>query len=206
MPDDEIGPNRLSLLPLPQGGRHAFVDLHNDVTAADIALAAREGFIASEHVKRYTTLGMGTDQGKTGNVAGLALLAAMTGRDIGETAPTTFRPPYVPVAFGLLAGRARGRLAEPVRVTPMHEWHVAAGAVFEDVGQWKRAALLPAARRGHGCGGAARMPRGARRRRPARRLYLGEDRGVRARCRALSRPHLHQSLAESRGRAAAATA
>ena len=143
VPDEEIAPNRLSLLPLPQGGRQAFVDLHNDVTAADIALAAREGFIASEHVKRYTTLGMGTDQGKTGNVAGLALLAAMTGRDIGETTPTTFRPPYVPVAFGLLAGRARGRLAEPMRVTPMHEWHVAAGAVFEDVGQWKRARYYP---------------------------------------------------------------
>jgi sarcosine oxidase subunit alpha len=67
----------------------------------------------------------------------------MTGRDIGETAPTTFRPPYMPVAFGLLAGRARGRLAEPVRVTPMHEWHAAAGAVFEDVGQWKRARYYP---------------------------------------------------------------
>jgi sarcosine oxidase, subunit alpha len=141
--DEEPSQQRLSLLPLTQGSRHSFVDLHNDVTAADIALAAREGFIASEHVKRYTTLGMGTDQGKTGNVAGLALLAAMTGRDIGETAPTTFRPPYMPVAFGLLAGRARGRLAEPVRVTPMHEWHAAAGAVFEDVGQWKRARYYP---------------------------------------------------------------
>jgi len=141
--DEEPSQQRLSLLPLPQGGRHAFVDLHNDVTAADIALAAREGFIASEHVKRYATLGMGTDQGKTGNVAGLALLAAITGRDIGETAPTTFRPPYIPVAFGLLAGRRRDRLADPVRVTPMHEWHAAAGAVFEDVGQWKRARYYP---------------------------------------------------------------
>src|SRR2546430_6507340 len=86
---------------------------------------------------------MGTDQGKTGNVTGLALLAAMTGRDIGETAPTTFRPPYVPVAFGLLAGRAKGRFADPVRVTSMHEWHEAAGAVFEDVGHWKRARYYP---------------------------------------------------------------
>jgi len=143
--DEEPTQHLLSLLPLPlaHDGRHAFVDLHNDVTAADIALAAREGFIASEHVKRYTTLGMGTDQGKTGNVAGLALLAAMTGRDIGDTAPTTFRPPYVPVAFGVLAGRAKGRLADPVRVTPMHEWHLASGAVFEDVGQWKRARYYP---------------------------------------------------------------
>jgi sarcosine oxidase subunit alpha len=141
--EEDAPSGRLSLLPLSHDGRRAFVDLHNDVTAADIALAAREGFVATEHVKRYTTLGMGTDQGKTGNVAGLALLAAMTGRDIGETAPTTFRPPYVPVTFGLLAGRAQGRLADPVRVTPMHEWHVAAGAVFEDVGQWKRARYYP---------------------------------------------------------------
>jgi len=141
--DEESTSGRLSLPPLSRDGRRAFVDLHNDVTAADIALAAREGFAASEHLKRYTTLGMGTDQGKTGNVAGLALLSALTGRDIGDTAPTTFRPPYVPVAFGLLAGRARGHLADPVRVTPMHEWHVAAGAVFEDVGQWKRARYYP---------------------------------------------------------------
>src|SRR5207244_10196616 len=84
-------------------------------------------------------------QGKTGNIAGLALLAAMTGRDIGETAPTTFRPPFVPVAFGLLAGRAQGWLADPVRLTAMHDWHVAAGAVFEDVGQWKRARYYPRA-------------------------------------------------------------
>jgi sarcosine oxidase subunit alpha len=145
-PEEEgASPGHLSLLPLPQGGRRAFVDLHNDVTAADIALAAREGFVASEHLKRYTTLGMGTDQGKTGNVAGLALLAMMTGRDIGETAPTTFRPPYVPVTLGLLAGRSRGRLADPVRLTPMYQWHVAAGAVFEDVGQWKRARYYPRA-------------------------------------------------------------
>jgi sarcosine oxidase subunit alpha len=143
--EEEASAGHLSLLPLSHGGKRAFVDLHNDVTAADISLAAREGFVASEHLKRYTTLGMGTDQGKTGNVAGLALLAAMTGRDIGETGPTTFRPPYVPVTFGLLAGRGRGRLADPVRVTPMHAWHEAAGAVFEDVGQWKRARYYPRA-------------------------------------------------------------
>ena len=129
----------------PKAAKRAFVDLHNDVTAADIALAAREGYAASEHAKRYTTLGMGTDQGKTGNISGLALLGAMTGRGIGETAPTTFRPPYVPIAYGLLAGRERGRLADPVRVTPMHEWHLAAGAVFDDVGQWKRPRYYPRA-------------------------------------------------------------
>src|SRR5581483_5075406 len=89
------------------------------------------------------TLGMGTDQGKTGNLAGLALLAAATGGDLAAAAPTTFRPPYIPVSYGLLAGRGRGRLAAPVRVTPMHEWHEAAGAEFEDVGQWKRARFYP---------------------------------------------------------------
>ncbi len=123
--------------------RRAFVDLHNDVTAADIVLAAREGYAVPEHLKRYTTLGMGTDQGKTGNLAGLALLAAATGQSLTATAPTTFRPPYAPVSYGLLAGRERGVLADPVRVTPMHDWHVAAGAVFEDVGQWKRARYYP---------------------------------------------------------------
>jgi sarcosine oxidase subunit alpha len=126
-----------------RGARCAFVDLHNDVTAADIALAAREGYEAAEHAKRYTTLGMGTDQGKTGNIAGLALLAAATGQDVAASAPTTFRPPYAPVSYGLLAGRERGRLADPVRVTPLHDWHEAASAVFEDVGQWKRARYYP---------------------------------------------------------------
>ena len=128
---------------VPGAGRRAFVDLHNDVTAADIALAAREGFAAIEHVKRWTTLGMGTDQGKTGNVTGLALLAATLGQTIGATGTTTFRPPYVPAPFGLLAGRATGLRSAPVRVTPMHEWHVAAEAVFEDVGEWKRPRHFP---------------------------------------------------------------
>jgi sarcosine oxidase subunit alpha len=86
---------------------------------------------------------MGTDQGKTGNLSGLALLAAATGQNLADTAPTTFRPPCAPVPYGLLAGRERGHLADPVRVTPMHDWHVAAGAVFEDVGQWKRARYYP---------------------------------------------------------------
>ncbi|HLY47004.1 MAG TPA: sarcosine oxidase subunit alpha family protein [Stellaceae bacterium] len=126
-----------------RAARRAFVDLHNDVTAADIALAAREGYGAVEHLKRYTTLGMGTDQGKTGNLAGLALLAAAAGREIAAGGTTNFRPPYVPVAYGLLAGRERGPLADPVRLTPMHPWHERAGALFEDVGQWKRPRYYP---------------------------------------------------------------
>ncbi|HEX3860405.1 MAG TPA: sarcosine oxidase subunit alpha family protein [Stellaceae bacterium] len=138
---DEAPPGPLLPMLRRRARRRAFVDLHNDVTVADIALAVREGYGASEHLKRYTTLGMGTDQGKTGNVAGLTLLAAMTGRDVAGT--TTFRPPFVPVSYGLLAGREHGRLADPVRVSPLHDWHVAAGAVFEDVGQWKRARFYP---------------------------------------------------------------
>ncbi len=126
-----------------RAARRAFVDLHNDVTAADIALAAQEGYREVEHLKRYTTLGMGTDQGKTGNLAGAALLAAATGRSIAATGVTTARPPYVPVTYGLLAGRERGRLADPERVTPMHDWQIAAGAVFEPVGQWQRARYYP---------------------------------------------------------------
>jgi len=126
-------------------GRHSFVDLHNDVTAADILLAVREGMTAVEHLKRWTTLGMGTDQGKTGNITGLALLSQAVGRAIAETGTTTFRPPYVPVGFGLLAGREHGDFFDPIRRTPMHERHVAAGAVFEDVGQWKRPRYYPRA-------------------------------------------------------------
>src|SRR5207247_10236061 len=88
-------------------------------------------------------LGMGSAQGQTGGLAGLAVLAPAAGREIGRTGTTTFRPPYVPVAYGVLAGREHGRLADPVRLTPMHDWHVAAGAVFEDVGQWKRPRYYP---------------------------------------------------------------
>lgn len=133
----------LWLIPGNDRGRRSFVDLHNDVTAADIALAAREGMTAIEHTKRWTTLGMGTDQGKTGNVAGLALLSQAVGQAIADTGTTTFRPPYAPVSFGLLAGRERGAFYDPVRLTPMHDWHVAAGAVFEDVGQWRRPRYYP---------------------------------------------------------------
>src|SRR5439155_11829479 len=113
--EEDAPSGRLSLLPLSHDGRRAFVDLHNDVTAADIALAAREGYAAVEHLKRYTTLGMGTDQGKTGNIPGLAVLAAATGQSIAPIGTTNFRPPYVPVSYVALAGREHGRLADPVR-------------------------------------------------------------------------------------------
>ena len=96
----------------------AFVDFQNDVTADDIALAAREGFRSVEHLKRYTTLGMATDQGRTSNVAGLAMMAALTGRSIPETGTTTYRPPYTPVAIGAFAGHHRGKAFRPIRRTP----------------------------------------------------------------------------------------
>ncbi len=126
-----------------RGTRKHFVDLQSDVTAADILLAAREGMRSIEHVKRYTTTGMGTDQGRTSNVNALAVLSEALRRPIAETGTTTFRPPYTPVAFGLLAGRDVGEFCDPVRRTPMQRWHAANGAVFEDVAQWKRPRYYP---------------------------------------------------------------
>jgi sarcosine oxidase, subunit alpha len=117
----------------------AFVDFQNDVTARDLRLATREGFRSIEHVKRYTTTGMATDQGKTSNLNALGIVAAETGRTIPEVGLTTFRQPYTPVTFGLIAGAARGDLFDPVRKTPIHAEAEAQGAIFEDVGQWKRA-------------------------------------------------------------------
>ena len=120
-----------------------FVDLQNDVAAADIALAQREGFESIEHIKRYTAMGFGTDQGKTGNINGMGIVAQLSGRAVGDVGTTTFRPNYTPVTFGAIAGIELGDLFEPVRQTPMHEWHVGHGADFEDVGQWKRPWFYP---------------------------------------------------------------
>ena len=127
----------------PMGGAHHFVDLQTDVTVADVALAVREGYGSVEHLKRYTTLGMGTDQGKTGNVTGLAILSGILGEAVPVVGHTTFRPPYTPVTFGALAGRNVGLFSDPLRRTPIHHWHARAGAVFEDVGQWKRPWYYP---------------------------------------------------------------
>jgi sarcosine oxidase subunit alpha len=116
----------------------AFVDFQSDVTSRDVRLAAQEGFASVEHFKRYTTTGMSCDQGKTSNINALAILADASGRSIAETGTTTFRPPYTPVSYGVLAGRDLGGFLEPIRVTPIHDWHAAHGAAFENVGQWKR--------------------------------------------------------------------
>ncbi|MCY3820580.1 MAG: sarcosine oxidase subunit alpha family protein [Gammaproteobacteria bacterium] len=120
-----------------------FVDLQTDVTAADIQLAAREGYTSVEHVKRYTALGFGTDQGKLGNVNGVAILARALGQDIDATGTTMFRPAYTPMTFGAAAGRDTGEMFDPERQTPMHRWHEAQGAVWEDVGRWKRPHYYP---------------------------------------------------------------
>ncbi|MEX5721851.1 2Fe-2S iron-sulfur cluster-binding protein [Geodermatophilus maliterrae] len=124
-------------------GSTSFVDLQRDATVADIARAVGAGLRSIEHVKRYTTIGTAHDQGKTSGVLTSGITAELLGIPVQDTGTTTFRPPYTPVAFAALAGRDRGRLFDPERVTPVHDWHVAAGAVFEDVGQWKRPRYYP---------------------------------------------------------------
>jgi sarcosine oxidase subunit alpha len=127
----------------------AWLDLQNDVTVKDVKIAFQEGFRAVEHLKRYTTLGMATDQGKTANVAALAIMAELTGRTIAETGTTIFRPPYTPVPIGALAGRARGRDFRPYRLTPSHRWAKEQGAVFVETGMWLRAQWFPRAGETH---------------------------------------------------------
>jgi sarcosine oxidase subunit alpha len=125
--------------------RKAFVDFQNDVTSDDVALAHREGFTAAEHMKRYTTLGMATDQGKTSNVNGMTLLSGLTGRPMAETGTTTFRPPVMPVSIGVLAGHHRGKDFRPTRLTPTHAWAKEQGAIFVETGPWLRAQWYPRA-------------------------------------------------------------
>ena len=121
----------------------AFVDFQNDVTARDIKLATREGMRSIEHIKRYTTTGMATDQGKSSNMNALAIAAEALAKPISEVGLTTFRLPYTPVSFGLFGGPSRGRLFDPARRTPIHSWYEGQGAVFEEAGLWKRASRLP---------------------------------------------------------------
>jgi sarcosine oxidase, subunit alpha len=127
----------------PPTGLKSFVDWQHDVTVKDIRLAAREGFQSVEHLKRYTTTGMATDQGKTSNMNALAIVAQDLGAPIPQVGLTTFRAPYTPTTFGSFAGLSRGDLFDPKRTTPTHAWAQARGAVFENVGLWKRARYFP---------------------------------------------------------------
>jgi sarcosine oxidase subunit alpha len=131
--------------PDPDAGHEdrRFVDLQRDATVGDILRATGAGLRSVEHVKRYTTIGTAHDQGKTSGVIASGIVAEALGVDVGELGTTTFRPPYTPVAFAALAGRDRGELHDPVRVTAIHDWHVMHGAQFENVGQWKRPWYYP---------------------------------------------------------------
>lgn len=133
--------NPLNLKPFwfVKSKKRSWVDFQNDVTVKDITLAHQEGFSSVEHVKRYTTLGMATDQGKTSNVIGLAVLADATNKAIPETGTTIFRPPYTPISIGAFAGAHKGKHFKPTRLTPSHEFASEIGATFVDTGYWKRA-------------------------------------------------------------------
>jgi sarcosine oxidase subunit alpha len=131
--------------PRPTESSKQFVDLQDDVTTLDIELAHREGYVSVEHLKRYTTLGMGTDQGKTSNINGMALLAELRRESIPSVGTTTFRPPYTPVTLGALAAGETGARVKPVRHTPMHERHQSLGAVFAALALWLRPQAYPRA-------------------------------------------------------------
>jgi len=134
-------------LPTDQAGSRgrAFIDFQNDVTSRDIKLAVREGFESVEHVKRYTTTGMATDQGKTSNMATLGLVSQVLQKPIPDVGTTTFRLPYTPVTFGALVGSSRGELFDPIRKAPLHDWAEERGAKFENVALWRRAWYFPKA-------------------------------------------------------------
>ncbi len=135
---------------MPQGASYKlrakmWLDYQNDVKVADVQLAAQEGYESVEHTKRYTTLGMATDQGKLSNINGLAVLSDALGQPIPATGTTTFRPPYTPISMGAIAGEARGEIFQPIRRTPMHDWHAENGAAWEPVGHWRRPYCYPRA-------------------------------------------------------------
>ncbi len=142
VPAHAVNPG-LVLWRVPGREQDQFVDVQRDATVADVARAVGAGMRSVEHIKRYTTIGTAHDQGKTSGVIASGITAELLGLPIEALGTTTFRPPYTPVAFAALAGRDRGALFDPVRTTALHDWHVAQGAVFEDVGQWKRPRHYP---------------------------------------------------------------
>jgi methylglutamate dehydrogenase subunit C len=146
LPQAEDAPIAITPLWHVQSGKgRAWIDQQNDVTVKDIQLSHQENFTSVEHMKRYTTLGMATDQGKTSNVIGLAIMAELTGQSIPETGTTIYRPPYTPVAIGALGGRSRGKEFKPFRLTPSHKWASEQGAIFVEVGNWLRTQWIPRA-------------------------------------------------------------
>jgi methylglutamate dehydrogenase subunit C len=124
---------------ITENAKKAFVDFQNDVTLKDIKQAYHEGYVSVEHLKRYTTLGMGTDQGKTSNINALAIMAAQRGINIAEAGTTTFRPPFAPLSIGAMAGRSVNKHFRPTRRSPLHAWHENNGGVFIEAGLWQRA-------------------------------------------------------------------
>lgn len=141
---DEVEPCKLWKVPQPSGGAgKAFIDFQHDVTTKDVELAHREGYVSVEHLKRYTMLGMATDQGKTANIVGLALMAEARGLDIPAVGTTTFRPPYTPTALGAVAAGEVGRNFQPERFSPIQDWHEERGAIMVEAGLWMRPRYYP---------------------------------------------------------------
>jgi len=139
---------------MPQGAgpkkrAKMWLDFQNDVKVSDVMLAAQEGYESVEHTKRYTTLGMATDQGKLSNINGLAILAQALDEDIPQVGTTTFRPPYTPISLASIAGEARGEIFQPLRRSPIHDWHEENGAYFEPVGHWRRPYCFPRGNESH---------------------------------------------------------
>ena len=145
LPQAEDAPVNITPFWYVEGCSRAWLDQQNDVTVKDVKLSHQEGYRSVEHLKRYTTLGMATDQGKTSNMGGLAIMAELAGKSIPEVGTTIFRPPYTPTAIGVLGGRARGLAFHPKRLTPSHTWATEQGAVFVEVGNWMRAQWFPRA-------------------------------------------------------------
>ena len=145
LPQAEDAPVNITPFWYVEGCSRAWLDQQNDVTVKDVKLSHQEGYRSVEHLKRYTTLGMATDQGKTSNMGGLAIMAELAGKSIPEVGTTIFRPPYTPTAIGVLGGRARGQAFHPKRLTPSHAWAAEQGAVFVEVGNWMRAQWFPRA-------------------------------------------------------------
>ena len=143
LPEAEDTPVRVTPLWHVPGKKRAWLDQQNDVTVKDVKLAHQENFRAVEHLKRYTTLGMAGDQGRTSNVLGLAIMAELTGKSIAETGTTIYRPPYTPTPIAAFAGRSVGRDFRPTRLTPSHHWAAEQGATFVEAGAWLRAQWFP---------------------------------------------------------------